>query len=244
MARLALIFDVDGTLADTETAHREAFNEAFVAEGLEWSWDEVLYTRLLAVAGGKERLAAYWSEVELGPTPRVLLGSVHRTKTQIYAAKVEAGRVPLRPGVLRLIGEASAARLPLAIATTTTASNVEVLLRVALGTGWRNTFAAIADASTTLLKKPDPQVYLHVLATLDRELRACVAFEDSYNGLAAARGAGIPTVITPTAFTKNDDLTGALRVLPDLSSLGLDELMTMTEQSRKESDSCLALRSR
>ena len=221
---LALIFDVDGTLADTEAAHREAFNEAFVEEGVGWHWSEALYTRLLGVSGGHERLAAYWREVEDGPPPPSTLRRVHAAKTRRYTSKVGLGQVPLRPGVLRLLREAGAAGVLLAIATTTTPANIDALLRAPLGPDWRATFAAVADGATAPLKKPHPQVYLQVLEALGLPAAVCLAFEDSGNGLRAARAAGLPTLVTPTAFTASDDFAGALGVWPDLGDVHLDQL--------------------
>jgi HAD superfamily hydrolase (TIGR01509 family) len=223
--RLALIFDVDGTLADTERLHREAFNEAFADEGLDWNWSESLYTRLLAVSGGKERIAAYFQEIEGTAMASEVVERVHAAKTRRYVAKIESDRISLRPGVLDLFEEARARDFPLAIATTTTPANVDALLRGALGLSWRETFAAIGDASTAPKKKPDPQVYLGVLKALDRPASTCLAFEDSKNGLDAAREAGIPTVVTPTAFTAHEDFSGAIAVYPDLRACSLDELV-------------------
>jgi len=226
-APLALIFDVDGTLADTEAAHCEAFNEAFVEEGLAWRWSPALYTRLLAVSGGLERLTAYWREVGPGLAPRETLERVHAAKTRRYTAKVSGGQVPLRPGVERLIREANAAGLPLGIATTTTPANIDALLRAPLGEGWRGLFAVVADGASAPLKKPHPQVYLQVLHALGRPATACLAFEDSQNGLRAALKAGVPTLITPTAFTAGDDFQGALEVRPDLGGLTLEHLLAL-----------------
>jgi HAD superfamily hydrolase (TIGR01509 family) len=225
-APLALIFDVDGTLAETESAHREAFNEAFAAEGLSWHWSEELYARLLAVGGGRERMAAYFCELEPGPAPAELIDRVHARKTRYFAAKVEGGRLPLRPGVQRLLEAAKAHGLPLAIATTTTPANVDALLRAPLGERWRDMFAAFANGATAHRKKPDPQVYLQVLEVLGAPAGRCLAFEDSHIGLRAALAAGVPTIITPTPFTADDDFAGALRVLPDLGSLHLDHLLS------------------
>ncbi|RFU49312.1 HAD family hydrolase [Paraburkholderia sp. DHOC27] len=216
----ALIFDVDGTLADTETAHRQAFNAAFAEAGLDWFWDEALYTRLLEVAGGKERLLHYWRVADLdeanGACVKEVIDAIHAIKTRHYAAHVSESGLPLRPGVARLIAEAQAAALPVAIATTTTPANLDALLRPPFGSGWRSRFAAICDASTTQAKKPAPDVYLDVLHRLGLQGADCIAFEDSANGLRAARAAGVPTVVTPTAYTAQDDFSGALAVLPHL----------------------------
>ena len=216
----ALIFDVDGTLADTETVHLQAFNAAFAEAGLDWFWDEALYTRLLKVAGGKERLLRYWhvADPEEADGMRVseVIDAVHAIKTRHYAARVRDGGLPLRPGIARLIGEAQAAALPVAIATTTTPANLDALLQAPFGPAWRTRFAAICDAGTTRMKKPSPDVYFDVLRQLGLKGADCVAFEDSANGLRAARAAGVPTVVTPTAYTSQDDFDGALAVLPHL----------------------------
>ncbi|KWR76654.1 HAD family hydrolase [Cupriavidus sp. IDO] len=220
----ALIFDVDGTLADTETAHLQAFNAAFAEVGLDWCWDEALYTRLLKVAGGKERLMHYWRMVDpeeaRGCKVKETIDAVHAIKTRHYAERVGAGGLPLRPGIARLIAEAGQAGMPLAIATTTTPANLDALLQAPLGADWRRRFAAICDAGTTAIKKPAPDVYLAVLDRLGLEAGACLAIEDSENGLRAAQAAGIPTVVTPTAYSAHDRFDGALLVLPHLGDPG------------------------
>lgn len=216
----ALIFDVDGTLADTESAHREAFNEAFLAAKLDWYWDEDLYTQLLDISGGKERILHFWRGFEPHEAQsaggRESIARLHSEKTRIYEAKISGGRLRLRPGVLRLVHEAAAQRVLLAIATTTTPANIDALLRAPLGAGWRDYFAAVADAATAERKKPDPQAYEQVLQTLKLEAADCLALEDSLNGLRAAREAAIPVIITPTAFTRMQDFSDALLVLPHL----------------------------
>jgi len=216
----ALIFDVDGTLADTESMHRHAFNAAFAKAGLDWHWSETVYTRLLDVAGGKERIAHYWKMTD--PARACASGApdfidrVHAIKTRIYEALAGGGALPLRPGVKRLIHEASAAGMPMAIATTTTPANVDALLRTPFGADWRRLFAVVRDGGTTAAKKPAPDVYLEALRGLDLPAHACLAFEDSENGLRAATAVGIPTIATPTAYTALHDLGDALLVLPHL----------------------------
>jgi HAD superfamily hydrolase (TIGR01509 family) len=226
----ALIFDVDGTLADTEAAHLAAFNHAFAEAGLDWHWDTALYTELLDISGGKERMAHYWRHtrgdlIDIGGAGlRDTLEHLHALKTAAYEAMVQDGAVVLRPGVLRLLDEAQAAGLQLAIATTTSPVNIAVLLRRAIGLDWRTHFSAIGDASTAPVKKPHPQVYRQMLAALRLPARACLAFEDSSNGLRAATAAGIATVVTPNTFTAHHDFSGALRLLPDLQQAPLAQL--------------------
>jgi HAD superfamily hydrolase (TIGR01509 family) len=226
----ALIFDVDGTLADTESAHLAAFNQAFATFGLDWHWDEALYTDLLNISGGKERMLHYWKRMH--PEMRELtngalkqtIDRLHELKTAAYEAAVHAGAVQLRPGVLGLMDEALSAGLQLAIATTTSPVNISALLRRAIGVDWRLNFTAIGDASTAPVKKPHPQVYLQMLEALRLPAAHCIALEDSFNGLQAASAAGLATLITPTRYTADHDFSGAMRVVPDLSQVDLPQL--------------------
>lgn len=216
----ALIFDVDGTLADTEDAHREAFNSAFSQAGLDWHWTRETYTHLLRVAGGKERIAYYWQlinpEQTCGVNARRMIDAVHAAKTRIYEELVCGGRLPLRPGIERLIREAHAAGVPMAIATTTTPANVDALLRTPFGPDWRRFFVTVCDAATSPRKKPAPDVYYAALAVLGVPASDCLALEDSGNGLRAAVAAGVPALITPTAYTADQSFEGAMLVLPHL----------------------------
>ena len=223
----ALIFDVDGTLADTETAHRAAFNAAFNDVGLDWYWSESLYAGLLDVAGGKERLQYYWNIIDPdeagGSKVKATIDAVHAIKTRHYEAMVSGGKLCLRPGILRLIREAHAAQMPMAIATTTTPANIDALLHTQLGSDWRSLFVTVCDATTVKNKKPAPDVYLAALEALGLPAADCLAFEDSANGLRAARAAGIPTLITPTPYTVGHQFSDALLVLPHLGDP--DQLM-------------------
>ncbi|WP_323030822.1 HAD-IA family hydrolase [Brachymonas denitrificans] len=226
----ALILDVDGTLADTELAHLAAFNHAFAEVGLDWHWDVPLYTRLLEVSGGKERIRAYWES--RGDLPQAIgtdaigqtIVRIHDIKTAAYERAVQDGQVQMRPGVLPLLSVAADAGLALAIATTTSPVNIASLLRRALGADWRSRFAVIEDASTAPRKKPDPMVYQQTLTRLGLPAHNCLALEDSANGLKAALGAGLPTVITTNAFTAHQTFDGALRVLPSLDGISLPQL--------------------
>lgn len=214
----ALIFDVDGTLADTESAHRDAFNAAFAEAGLEWHWSVPLYTRLLEVAGGKERLLHYWRSLDAKEADsrraQTTIAALHASKTRHYAA--QAGQLALRPGILRLIREAHAAQMPMAIATTTSPENIDALLQPHLGSAWRTLFVAVCDGATVERKKPAPDVYLAALAALALPAADCLAFEDSAIGLRAARAAGIPTLVTPNAYTAHHQFDDALLILPHL----------------------------
>jgi HAD superfamily hydrolase (TIGR01509 family) len=226
----ALIFDVDGTLADTESVHLAAFNHAFAQEGLDWHWDSAQYTKLLEISGGKERMLHFWRTVQPGlrevdaGAVQATVQRLHEVKTAHYEGAVNAGAVALRPGVLALMNEARAQGLALAIATTTSPVNIAALLRSAIGLDWRMHFLAVGDASSAPIKKPHPQVYLQVLADMGLPAAQCIAFEDSANGLQAATAAGLRTVITPNGFTAHHDFSGALRVVPDLSQINVARL--------------------
>ncbi len=220
MTIAALIFDFDGTIADTEEAHRQAFNAAFLEHSLFWNWSQGGYGQLLGVSGGKERILAYVDGLRATPEEKARLAGiaplVHRTKTRIFAELVESGGVPLRPGIARLMREAHEAGVRLAIASTTTATNVEALLAATMRADVRGWFDVIACGDIVPAKKPAPDIYELALAALRLPASACVAFEDSAKGLAAARAAGLRTLVTPTYWTSSDDFEGAAAVLPGL----------------------------
>jgi beta-phosphoglucomutase-like phosphatase (HAD superfamily) len=218
----ALIWDVDGTLADTERdGHRVAFNRAFAAAGLPWHWDEALYGELLKVTGGKERLRHYWERVDpAGAHAAATPGTVarlHALKTERYLETVRSGALALRAGVARILAEARGAGITLAIATTTTEANVRELLEHTLGADASGWFACIGAGDVVARKKPAPDIYLWVLERLGLAARECLAIEDSAAGAAAARGAGIPVVVTRSTYTRDEDVG---EVCADLDGFG------------------------
>lgn len=220
MTLRALIFDVDGTLAETEDAHRRAFNDTFAAAGLGWLWDRDTYLRLLMVTGGKERMRAWAAEIGSGPREDII-AALHRAKTARYADILAGGGLKPRPGVLRLIEEGRAAGLRVAVATTTSPGNVEALAQAIWRRPAAQVFDVIAAGDEVARKKPDPAVYLLALARLDLPASEAMAFEDSRNGVLAARAAGLRVIAAPSVFTAGDDLSAADQVLPDLGAFRL-----------------------
>lgn len=220
----ALIFDVDGTLAETEELHRQAFNHAFARHGLDWHWDRAVYTELLRVTGGKERIRAFHTRQSVAPPlSDADIAELHRIKTGHYAELVETGCCVLRPGVAGLLTAAKARGQRLAIATTTSHGNIDALLSRALGTRWAADFDAIVAGDDVRHKKPAPDVYLEVLARLKLNASDCIAIEDSANGLIAASRADLPVLITRSLFFRDDDFSAARVVLDDLSELDAEQ---------------------
>jgi HAD superfamily hydrolase (TIGR01509 family) len=220
MSIKALIFDVDGTIADTEETHRQAFNAAFMEHGLAWDWSRREYAELLRTSGGKERIAVYIDALKLVPQEKArLMGMVqliHGSKTRIYGELIADGRAPLRPGVARLIGEARAAGVRLGIASTTTSANRSALISAQLGAEAWNWFEALACGDVVENKKPAPDIYTRALGMLRLPAADCVAFEDSVNGLKSAKAAGLYTVVTPTVWSEGQDFGGADLLLASL----------------------------
>jgi HAD superfamily hydrolase (TIGR01509 family) len=217
----ALIFDVDGTLAETEDLHRQAFNRAFTELGLPWRWDPALYADLLTVMGGKERLTHYIDMHQPGEAASLHARApeIHARKTTAYGALVAEIGLPLRPGIARLIGEARAAGLQLAIATTTSRPNVDRLLAGHFPASDRP-FAVIAAGDEADRKKPAPDVFLLALDRLGLPASEAVAFEDSAAGIASARAAGLPVLATRSRYTDRHRLDGAFSALSDLGEPG------------------------
>jgi HAD superfamily hydrolase (TIGR01509 family) len=217
----ALLWDVDGTLAETERdGHRVAFNQAFAELGLPWHWDTERYGRLLRVTGGHERLlAAMAGEADapaLAGEREALARELHRLKNRCYAQSIDDGTIQLRPGVADLIDEASERGVRQAIVTTTSRSNVQALLGRHLGPAWAGRFDAMVCGEDVRSKKPDPEAHRRALAALRLPALRTLAIEDSCAGATAARAADVPVLVTRSAYFADDPIDAAVAIGPGL----------------------------
>ncbi len=214
----ALLWDLDGTLAETEELHREAFNRAFAHFGLPLYWDEETYARLLWTPGGKERLKRALEETPGAPTLSwEEIGEVHRYKTDLYLQLLREEGIVLRPGVRRLLAEAREAGVALVLCTTTSPENAEAFLE---GAGLRGWFSLVLAGDVVPRKKPDPSIYLLAQERLGLKPQEGVVVEDSRNGLLSAMGAGFPVLITPSLYALGQDYHEATALLPHLGEPG------------------------
>ena len=218
----ALIFDCDGVLVDTERdGHRVGFNRAFEQMGIDAEWDVELYGKLLLVAGGKERMRAYFDEhgwpdeANTREARDALIARLHKLKTEITAGLVAEGGLPLRPGIRRIVDEAIAAGVRLGVCTTSNPKFIDAVLDL-LGPERKARFEFVHAGDCVPKKKPAPDIYLLALETLGLPAHQCMVIEDSRNGLLAARGAGLPTLVTTSTYTIEEDFTGAAKVVPEL----------------------------
>lgn len=219
----ALLWDVDGTVAETERdGHRIAFNKAFEELGLPWRWSVPRYGELLRVTGGRERLRHDMATRADAPATEAerdaLARELHQRKNLAYAALVAQGGITPRPGVCRLVDECRDAGVALAVVTTTSRSNVDALFASIWGAPWRGIFATVVCAEDAPVKKPHPQAYLLAVQRLALGAHECFALEDSPGGLQAARTAGITCGVTRSVYFEASVFEGAVWVRGDLES--------------------------
>lgn len=216
----ALIFDCDGVLAETERdGHRVAFNRMFVDKGYEIEWDVTLYKELLKVGGGKERMKHYFERTSWpqgAGDKDALIKELHQLKTAYYMEMVESGQLPVRPGVVRLVDEAIAAGIKLAVCSTSNERAVNAVVETLLGPERKAKFNVILAGDVVSKKKPDPEIYTLVLDRLHLEPVECVVVEDNRNGLLAAKGAGLYCVVTTNGYTEDEDFPEADLVVSEL----------------------------
>jgi haloacid dehalogenase superfamily, subfamily IA, variant 3 with third motif having DD or ED len=231
MALRALLFDVDGTLAETERdGHRIAFNQAFAEAGLDWNWDEALYGRLLKVTGGRERITAYARDHHpdwlAKPDAEARVAALHQSKNAHYARRVQNGEMQLRSGLVDLLDAARAAGLRLAVVTTTSRANLDELLEATLDAPRRAAFELAIVGEDVAVKKPDPECYHLALQRLGVDAQETLAFEDSRNGLLSAMAAGIPTLIVRSFYFGHESFDGAVAVVDGFDGLDVEQLRT------------------
>jgi HAD superfamily hydrolase (TIGR01509 family) len=224
----ALIFDVDGTLAETEEAHRQAFNETFQSIGLDWYWDKNLYRELLKTTGGKERMAAYQDRLNGSHEQNLSqkeIAKIHSKKTTQYSKLLAEGQLKLREGVADVVAKARDKGLQVAIATTTNTPNVEALCQCCWSKPATEVFDHIAAGDMVKQKKPAPDVFLLALEQLGLDPQECIAFEDSRNGIMSAKGAGLRVLTTPSWYTSGDDLSQSDWIFETLEDTRVERLL-------------------
>jgi len=240
----ALIFDCDGVLVDTERdGHRVAFNQAFAAKGLDVVWDVPMYGELLKIAGGKERMWSFFDRAgwPSGTTDRsAFIKELHHLKTDLFMNLVESGQLPLRSGIRRLVDEALAASLRLAVCSTSNERAVTAIVQTRLGRERRERFAIFAG-DIVARKKPDPAIYNFAREQMRLQPGDCLVVEDSRNGLLAAKAAGMRCIITVSGYTAGEDFTEADAVFSELGdppgpSVTLQDLQQQEAGSAAERD--------
>lgn len=235
----ALIFDCDGVLVDTERdGHRVAFNDAFTKAGFGFTWDVELYGRLLLIAGGKERMRHYFDTVgwpDEATDQDAFLAEMHKSKTQIFSDLIASGRLPLRPGVLRLVDEAIAAGIRLGVCTTSAPKSIDAVLDL-MGPERKRKFEFVLAGDIVSRKKPDPEIYELALSKLGLPPGECIVIEDSRNGLLAATAAGLPCFVTTSTYTVDEDFSEAVGIAAELgdppdATVSLEQLSSLAASS-------------
>tara|TARA_B100001248_G_C27242029_1_gene389797 strand:- start:32 stop:787 length:756 start_codon:yes stop_codon:yes gene_type:complete len=217
----AVLFDVDGTISETEDFHRKSFNEAFKEFNLDWFWDEAIYKELINIGDGKERIEYYikraWPEMLEYKNLTKYINSIHKVKNEIFKDFIMDSGITFRPGVLRLINELRENNIRIAIVSSTTQEDLLTLFKNGLNMDPTSTFDLIAHGGCTENKRPSPEIYEWILEKLRIPPQSCVAIEDSLRGLRSAVNANINVLVTPSLYTKTENFEEANIVV---SSLG------------------------
>ncbi len=216
----AILFDVDGTIAETEDYHRQSFNESFKEFGLDWYWDEPIYKELINVGGGKERIKSHinraWPEMKEYKNLNKYINSILQVKNEIYFDTMKDSKIKPRPGILRLLKELKKNNLRTALVSSASKDNLDSLFLEGLDINYKDLFDVIAHGETTPNKKPSPEVYEWALEKLKLPSSACIAIEDSPRGLQSALKANIKVLVTPSKLTEGESFQGAKIVVSDL----------------------------
>jgi len=234
----ALIFDCDGVLVDTERdGHRVAFNRAFSEAGIDVAWDVNTYGELLKVAGGKERMKFFFDQhgwPEIAEDHDAFIRNLHQQKTQLFMNIIESGELTLRHGIARIVDEAIAKGIKLAVCSTSNERAVNLIVDKLLGPERKSHFSAILAGDVVSRKKPDPEIYNLAIRTMSLDPLKCVVIEDSRNGFLASRSAGLPCLITTNGYTEDEDFTGADLVISSLGDppgeiVTIEDIMHLTK---------------
>jgi len=247
---MAILFDCDGVLADTERdGHRVSFNKVFAERGLGYEWGVDEYGRLCEVGGGKERMTHYMNKndcwpadcqspettelaapkgLPLDPTRLALVKECHARKTAFFQELIGSGVVPLRPGILRIVDEAIAGDVPLAVCSTSNENAVRTLVETLMGAERAAKFSFFCGDCVPN-KKPKPDVYNLAAETMGLEKSECIVVEDSGIGNQAAKAAGMTCLVTQSTYTLDEDFTGADRIVAELGEPGSDVCVTLAD---------------
>ena len=216
----AILFDVGGTIAESEEIHRVSFNEAFKEFGLNWYWDEAIYRELVFIGGGKERIKHYitraWPEMLKQKNLTKYIESVHKIKGQIYEEFLNDSQLKARPGIIRLLKELKNEKIRLAIVSDTTEENLINLFKKGLGINPIEWFEILAHGGCTIQKKPSPDIYLWTLERLKLPPESCLAIEDAPRGVDSAIDAGLKVLVTPSIYTLEENFEKSSLLLSHL----------------------------
>jgi len=256
---MALLWDCDGVLADTERdGHRVSFNKCFAEKGYDFEWDVEQYGRMCEVGGGKERMTAFFNGfngyrtegwpagyenptteervkgLPVDPDRLALVQEMHARKTELFQELIGSGVVPLRPGVLRIVDEAIAADVPLAVCSTSNEAAVRTLVQTLMGPERYGKFTFFCGECASVTsdppkKKPSPDVYNLAAETMGLAKSECVVIEDSGIGNRAAKSAEMACLVTTSTYTVDEDFTGADRIVPELGEPDRSVCVTLAD---------------